>query len=100
MLDPEIDEYDDETSSTVSSSDSYVIDDDIILDEPIESLVQAKLSQPVRAFREFMAKGNFRTEKGDPRANIIDNTDKKTYIVPPTRLTEFFQRLEACRMDG
>ncbi len=71
-----------------------------LLQESIESILQAKLSQPVRALREFMSKGNFRTEKTDPNRNIIDNTEKRIYTIPPTHLPTFFQRLEACRMEG
>lgn len=91
---PDVVEYlDDDT-------DGPDTDTGVILDEPIDQLVQAKFSQPLRTFREFIAKGNFRAEKRDPHTNIIDNTDKRSYIIPPTRITEFFTKLEACRMDG
>ena len=94
MDDPDVVEYlDDEVDHAEG-------DGEIVLEEPIEHLVQAKFSQPLRAFREFMSKGNFRAEKRDPHVNVIDNTDKRNYIVPPTRITEFFTKLEACRMDG
>lgn len=95
MLDPEVIEYESDSDDVQDVSNQ-----EVEIQESIDQLLQAKLSPQVRAFREFMHAGNFRTEKGDPCTNIIDNTDKRNYIVPPTRITTFFEKLEACRMDG
>jgi phage/plasmid-associated DNA primase len=72
----------------------------------IERTIQLKTSKQLRLLTDFLAKGaddgdSFATEKGDPRTNIINPAEKKTYYLPTaTDQATFFKLYEDCRLNG
>jgi phage/plasmid-associated DNA primase len=87
--------------------------DNILIDEILKNNIisdqqhaveieKHKFNQNVKNLATFFKDNGplFRTEKNDPRTNIIDYYNKATYYVPPGRIDELFGLLEACRRDG
>ena len=68
-------------------------------EEALDQIAMRKYSLEVMRMREFMSNGDFITEKGDAKTNIINNTGG-SYYLPDVDMEEFFKRLEACRVHG
>lgn len=69
-------------------------------DVSVEEIVQAKISKKIRDLKEFLTNGDFVTEKGDQRTNLISVSEKRTYCLPDGRVEEFFSILDECRKEG
>jgi len=66
-----------------------------------EEIVQKKVNKPIRALTSFLSDNvSYRTGKADPKTNIIDIRDKKTFGVPKEDIPQFLSLLEDCRRDG
>ncbi len=65
----------------------------------IEEIIQDKISKTIRELKLFLRSGNFITEKGDQKTNLINVAERKTYYLSPPHIEEFFIRLEECRKE-
>lgn len=64
-------------------------------------IVQKKTNKPIRTLNAFLSDNvNYRTGKADPKTNIIDIRDKKTFGIPKEEMPKFLDLLEDCRRDG
>jgi D5 N terminal like/Primase C terminal 2 (PriCT-2) len=66
----------------------------------VEEIVQSKISKKIRDLKEFLSNGDFVTEKGDQRTNLISVSEKRTYCLPDGKVEEFFSILDECRREG
>lgn len=66
----------------------------------IDEIIQKNVSKNIRDLRTFLNSGDFVTEKGDQRTNIMNVSEKKTYHIPEQRIEEFFTLLESCRKES
>jgi hypothetical protein len=65
----------------------------------VEEIVQSKISKKIRDLKEFLSNGDFLTEKGDQRTNLISVSEKRTYCLPDGKVEEFFTILDDCRRE-
>lgn len=81
----------------------YTIGDGIFTDVPevsVEEIIQTKVSKKIRDLKEFLSNGDFVTEKGDTKTNVISVSEKRTFYIPDGKIEEFFTILDDCRREG
>lgn len=64
-----------------------------------EEIIQMKVSKKLRELGDFLRNGQFMTERGNPRTNLINRGDGCTYCIPRASADRLFTLLEDCRRE-
>lgn len=66
---------------------------------PLDELVQKNTSRHVRELYNFFGANTFARDKGAADTNIVDQSNRRAYAIPPQHVDTFFTLLDRCRVE-